>query len=414
MYIKKKTFILIMTYLAAAVLTLGAYTALHFGIERDYRRTAAYGYAHSFEETVAAMNGLGTALRRASCATGAEMTSVVCTDIYGSCLTAQMTLAELPFSTQELEQTSAFISSAADSARSELRRCAADGLDDASRESFAELCKTAEKLAARLSELREKVYNGQVVMDRPENAFEQSGRLVSTEMLKLEDDAAPSESSLRQTSTGDAAPVTEQTARMAAAEFFGLDPEQLTLDYTAQNGVRGFGFDGGEIVVRADGEVISLSSSRAVTGNADKEKLTERAWEFLAQRGFENMHLASCKRIGGTVTFEFECTDDGVRCASDGVRLSFAGDDGKIYAYDASMHLENHVLRHSDTAAVDESAARSAIPPTLHADFVGMCYAPSGDGSLLCYEFDCTDDSGAHVHILVSAQTARQVDITVD
>ena len=52
MYIRKKTFILIITYLTAAVVALGAYTAVHFGMERSYRRTAEYGYAHAFEEVV--------------------------------------------------------------------------------------------------------------------------------------------------------------------------------------------------------------------------------------------------------------------------------------------------------------------------------------------------------------------------
>ena len=45
MYIRKKTFILIITYLTAAVVALGAYTAVHFGMEGSYRRTAEYGYA---------------------------------------------------------------------------------------------------------------------------------------------------------------------------------------------------------------------------------------------------------------------------------------------------------------------------------------------------------------------------------
>lgn len=49
MYIRKKTFILIITYLAAAVVALGAYTAVHFGMEGSYRRTAEYGY-HSADK----------------------------------------------------------------------------------------------------------------------------------------------------------------------------------------------------------------------------------------------------------------------------------------------------------------------------------------------------------------------------
>ena len=66
MYIRKKTFILIITYLAAAVVALGAYTAVHFDMEGSYRRTAEYGYAHAFEEVVGSVSALSDSLHRAS------------------------------------------------------------------------------------------------------------------------------------------------------------------------------------------------------------------------------------------------------------------------------------------------------------------------------------------------------------
>lgn len=80
MYIRKKTFILIITYLAAAVVALGAYTAVHFGMEGSYRRTAEYGYAHAFEEVVGSVSALSDSLHRASYASGAEL-SVNCARI---------------------------------------------------------------------------------------------------------------------------------------------------------------------------------------------------------------------------------------------------------------------------------------------------------------------------------------------
>lgn len=93
MYIRKKTFILIITYLAAAVVALGAYTAVHFGMEGSYRRTAEYGYAHAFEEVVGSVSALSDSLHRASYASGAELSGQLCADIYGSCLAAEMTMA---------------------------------------------------------------------------------------------------------------------------------------------------------------------------------------------------------------------------------------------------------------------------------------------------------------------------------
>lgn len=68
-----------------------------------------YGYAHAFEEVVGSVSALSDSLHRASYASGAELSGQLCADIYGSCLAAEMTMAVLPFSTQELEQTAAFI-----------------------------------------------------------------------------------------------------------------------------------------------------------------------------------------------------------------------------------------------------------------------------------------------------------------
>ena len=164
MYIRKKTFILIITYLAAAVVALGAYTAVHFGMEGSYRRTAEYGYAHAFEEVVGSVSALSDSLHRASYASGAELSGQLCADIYGSCLAAEMTMAVLPFSTQELEQTAAFIGIAGDYARGSLRTSAQSGFDDAARRNFASLYKTVAELAQELSELRNEINDGDVLL----------------------------------------------------------------------------------------------------------------------------------------------------------------------------------------------------------------------------------------------------------
>lgn len=187
MNIRKKTFVLIITYLAAAIAALDVYTALHYGMERSYRRTAEYGYAHSFEELVYAASGLESALHRASYATGAELSGELCADIYADCLAAEMSMAALPFSTQELERTAAFIGLAGDYAHSRLRASAQSGFDDAARQRFAELYETAARLNRELSTLRDSINDGEVLLDEPENVFASSGDRLSGRMLGMED-----------------------------------------------------------------------------------------------------------------------------------------------------------------------------------------------------------------------------------
>lgn len=65
MYIKKKTFILIITYLSAAAIAFGAYSAVLSVGGAGYRNTARYGYEHAFGEVVTAAEKLSDALHRA-------------------------------------------------------------------------------------------------------------------------------------------------------------------------------------------------------------------------------------------------------------------------------------------------------------------------------------------------------------
>lgn len=65
MYIKKKTFILIITYLSAAAIAFGAYSAALSVGGAGYRSTARYGYEHAFGEVVTAAEKLSDALHRA-------------------------------------------------------------------------------------------------------------------------------------------------------------------------------------------------------------------------------------------------------------------------------------------------------------------------------------------------------------
>ena len=52
MRIRKKTFILIITYFTAAVIALGAYACVQCARNTAYARSAGYGYGHAFEEVL--------------------------------------------------------------------------------------------------------------------------------------------------------------------------------------------------------------------------------------------------------------------------------------------------------------------------------------------------------------------------
>lgn len=418
MYIKKKTFILIVTYLSAAAIAFGAYSAALSINGAGYRYTARYGYEHAFGEVVTAAENLSDALHRGAYATGAEMSASVCADVYGSCLTAGMTMSALPFSTQELENTARFIGVTADYAQSLMKN--PDGFDDETRKSFAELYKTAESITGSLDKLRNDIDNGTVVLDEPENLFGQTdASLLSSAMLEMESglgelpelnyDGRYTKAAAEECSD----PITEDEARTIAADFLGLEGDEISLQYRSENGATSFEYKGRSLLVDGRGNVVSLSSSRVITGDMPAEDMENAAKEFLKKHGLNNMHLVSSERVGNLQSMRFEHLDGGVRCEKDSVKISVAADDGKVYSFDASEHYASSRKHTKPESIVTQTQAASALPEGLSAKPKGMVYAETDGGSeRLCYEFECSGENGEKLRVLVDAETGSQYRIS--
>lgn len=417
MYIKKKTFILIITYLSAAAIAFGAYSAVLSVGSAGYRNTARYGYEHAFGEVVTAAEKLSNALHRGAYATGAEMSASVCADVYGSCLTAGMTMSELPFSTQELENTARFVGVAADFSQSLM---GSGGFDDKTRKSFAELYKTAESITEALDELRDDIDNGTVKMDEPEALFDDTGAsLMSTAMLEMESGIGELPELSYDGRYNKAAaeeckdPITEDEARTIAADFLGLEGDEISLQYRSEAGATSFEYEDKSILVDGWGNVVSLSSSRIVTGDMPAEDMEKAAKEFLTKHGFDHMHLASSERMGNLQSMHFERLDGGVRCEKDSVRISVAADDGTVYSFDASGHYSDTQKHAKPGSIVTQTQAASALPKGLSAKPKGMVYAETAGGNeRLCYEFECESKNDDTLRILVDAETGEQYRIS--
>ncbi len=417
MYIKKKTFILIITYLSAAAIAFGAYSAVLSVGGAGYRSTARYGYEHAFGEVVTAAEKLSDALHRGAYATGAEMSASVCADVYGSCLTAGMTMSELPFSTQELENTARFVGVAADFSQSLMGR---GGFDDKTRKSFAELYKTAESITEALDAMRDDIDNGTVKMDEPEALFDDTGAsLLSTAMLEMESGIGELPELSYDGRYNKAAaeeckdPITEDEARTIAADFLGLEGDGISLLYRSEAGATSFEHEDKSILVDGWGNVVSLSSSRIVTGDMPAEDMEKAAKEFLTKHGFDHMHLVSSERMGNLQSMRFERLDGGVRCEKDSVRISVAADDGTVYSFDASGHYSDTKKHSKPESIVTQTQAASALPKGLSAKPKGMVYAETAGGNeRLCYEFECESKNDDTLRILVDAGTGSQYRIS--
>ena len=145
-----------------------------------------------------------------------------------------------------------------------------------------------------------------------------------------------------------------------------------------------------------------MSSSRVVTGDMPAKDMKNAACNFLKKHGIKNMHLVSSERIGGTQSMRFERLDGGVRIEADSVKISVAADTGEVYSFDASAHYAAAQKHAKPERIVTQTQAASALPKELSAKPRGMVYAETAGGSeRLCYEFECADETGEKLHVLV-------------
>lgn len=418
MHIRKKTFVLLITYLTAAVLYLALFCALQNHSGAAYRRTAEYGYDRAFREVVHSVEKLDTALNRGQYAAGGQVSAEVCADICGSCQAAEMTMSVLPFSTQELENTAAFINIAADYAEYLLKTKGENGFTDTERENMADLAEISGGLKKSLRRLSSDINDGSVVMDAPENAFAGgSTAVMSDAMLKMEHE-------LRELPTIDyngsypenspaefSNPLSETAAKKAAEEFFGIKAGDT--EYKTEGGVFCFSFDGGTVTVDAGGNVLSMSSQRSVAGDMESSQLETAADKFLKDRGFEEMQMTESQRHNSVLTAVFACAENGVLCENDCIKISVAADDGSIYAFDATEYYSHHRDRNIEAPAVSEEIARAAVTDNLTVKNSQLVLCKDASLERLCYAFECVNAEGDAVKVFVDAATGKQFKIEV-
>ena len=434
--IKKKTFILVLSYLVAAVLALGGYALAQTTVGGAYGETSRDGYRHALDEAAAAVADLDGLLGKCAYATGSEMTETLCTRVYGDCLAAQMTLSALPFSTQELEQTEGYLGRMGDYAYTLCRTAPENGgFSDTERKSLGALAQTARQLSGQLQQIQADVAAGNVLMDDPENTVRQKSDeyrnavTLSASMLKNES-AFPEQAELeydgkygyRAASGGGSDIVTEGEALKTAAAFLNMDESLLSLQTVSSGGKLSYLFKvtvaDGEGCVTVDGQsglVRAFTDSRVPAGGElTEEKAVQTAQALIKKGGYGGVALVKAESSDGAVNCEFVPLWWGWRCEAQRITVSIATDNGGLRAFDASDYIDHAKTRTAPAALLPDAVCRAALPDSLTVKESRLSVLESPGGSdVWCREYVCADGGDQRVTVFVSAVSGRQQEIAV-
>ena len=419
----KRARIRTVSYIGAALLSLALLAYARSADLDDSRLAAVYSAGRAFEETVSSVDALSAALAKSIYATDGSMCARICSEAYARAEAAQSALSVLPFSTQELEQISAFLNVAGDYAYSICGAAAQEGFSPQQLETLTDMAATAGQLTASLLELQGGVHGGDVIMDSPalrlqnvtdgEDAERLSDRLLAYE-AEFEPLAAPQYDGKYGCAEKETRGyLTEEAMLALAAEYAGVPEAALKEAYTYEgsNGRRCYRTGDLYLCVSRSG-VESMAQSRLV-GDAliGEEEARRIAEEFLAARGFRDLTLTAAGYNGAVAAMVYSKTEDGAVCLDNCVQIAVALDDGSIYSFNAAAYCGE------DSGArflVDRETAEAALPEGLELlDSSRVILKSPGRRDLACYAFSCTDAEGRQVQICVDAASGKQCRIDV-
>ncbi|MGN1002305.1 MAG: germination protein YpeB [Oscillospiraceae bacterium] len=442
-FIKKRTAILAISYLSAAVLVLAVLFGVSHERARRYELYAANNCQHAFDELVTAVGELDAALQKSVYATSPEMMGAVCTEIFGKAMTAQMSLGVLPFSTQELERTSGFISRVGDYAFSLSRNAArGQGYTQEEIENLRSLSDTAGVLAQNLKGMQTDMSLGVISMDE---LYAAERRLDETEdaavpatvggSMRLIEKEFPETPTLiydgpfsehivsgSHKALEGLEMVDENRAREVAADFLAVPKTRVYPLGESAGDIPSWNFaydaDGATTTVavtKEGGKVLGMLSSRPVgERKVSPEAALEKAKSFLRAKGYANMAETYSMCQGNILTANFAFVQEGVRCYSDLVKVSVAMDTGKVCAFEAKGYLSSHYWRDLPEKAVSEETAREKVSPLLTVLSARTALVPSdGKYETLCYEFTCQAEDERKYLIYVDAVSGEQEKILI-
>ena len=417
----KKAKIIVISYVSAAFILLGAYAVAAGTHLANYRLMAQYSSSYAFEEAAGAISDLSETLSKSRYATDGSMCSRLCSQAYADSLAAEAAMATLPFSTHELEKLTAFIGLAGDYTCSLCTSAAEGGLTDAERQSLTDMAASAAQYAEAIAEYRQNLNDGVIIMDEREKRIANVGvderGALSASLLELEGKvdelSLPEyEGKYYESATQKAELVPEGRARAAAAEFIGADADMLSCAYETADGLRCYSNNGMYVTVNGT-NVTGAASSRLVSdGKMSLEEAEAIAAKLLSERGFDGLELVESSSDGYVAQVKFAPVIDGAKCIDELYSVSVALDNGNLYAFSAP---ELYGLDGELEWTLSEEDAAGALPSALTPEKISRVVKLMQCGRHRpCYELSCASDTGERVTVYADAQSGEQVDIKIE
>jgi len=433
---KKRTSIRVVTFLSAAVIVMSVLAWTGMRKARSLELYTRANTQHAFDELVTSMTELSNALEKSIYVTDPALESVLCSQVCARAMTAQMALGVLPYSSNELENTSGFLARVGDYTGVLSRSVGTNGgYTEDELEALRTLSETASIMAMNLQDLQHRVLAGELQMDEVYQVAEYlqseegeppiAGSVFQTieaefpEMPTLIYDGPFSETMLSPEThfIKGMEEVTEDEAVKAAANFLDISEGSITINGESGGNIPCYVLssylNAGEytVYVTKQGGVVSSVLCSRMPGDAhySVDVGLNLADDFLDRLGIDDMCRSYYMVEDDVLLVNYEYVQEGVMCYPDLIKIGIALDNGLLMSYDAAGYISAHRERELPEVQVDRVEAQKSIPEDLEVEGYQMSLIPSPGGEeRLCHEFLCAAENDQRYLIYVNAVTGGE------
>lgn len=434
MYISKRCFVRIISFLTAVIIAVGVSAALNMNSSEQYRRSFEQNMTRNVEDLSAEIDNIKNTLYKGMYAGTPEMMTQLSSKLWSDASTAKSSLAQLPVSELHLENTYKFLSQVGNFSKSLAKRYSdGEALSKDDRKSLKTLSEYADRLAENMWKVEKRINSGELSFEKAvtevqgaenneepsyitegftdfEEGYDNYPTLIydgpfSDHILEKEPEMLKGTTEV---TLSDALKKAEKACGTTGLTHSDSNDEQGKMPSYI------FTKDSTTIAVTKYGGYLSymLGDRKVSTRSLTALESVGKAKEYLTMLGINHITDTYYEISGNVCTVNFAGTENDIIMYTDLIKVSVAMDNGDILSFDGRGYITNHKKRNLSEPKITAEQARKKISTELTVTDTSIAVVPStGTNELFCYEFHCTSPDGRQMLIYINADTGREEQI---
>lgn len=434
MYISKRCFVRIISFLTAVIIAVGVSAALNMNSSEQYRRSFEQNMTRNVENLSAEIDNIKNTLYKGMYAGTPEMMTQLSSKLWSDASTAKSSLAQLPVSELHLENTYKFLSQVGNFSKSLAKRYSdGEALSKDDRKSLKTLSEYADRLAENMWNVEKRINSGELSFEKAvtevqgaenneepsyitegftdfEEGYDNYPTLIydgpfSDHILEKEPEMLKGTTEV---TLSDALKKAEKACGTTGLTHSDSNDEQGKMPSYV------FTKDSATIAVTKNGGYLSymLGDRKVSTRSLTALESVGKAKEYLTMLGINHITDTYYEISGNVCTVNFAGTENDIIMYTDLIKVSVAMDNGDILSFDGRGYITNHKKRNLSEPKITAEQARKKISTELTVTDTSLAVVPSaGTNELYCYEFHCTSPDGRQMLVYINADTGKEEQI---